>query len=90
MAPIEVMRFEPLQEGVLQRRWKRFLAEVELADGQLVTAHCANTGPMVGVLEPGQQVRLRHECVDPGLRGADEGDDVDVRRHDAKCRAVSS
>jgi len=61
MAPIEVMRFEPLQAGVLQRRWKRFLAAVELADGQLVTAHCANTGPMVGVLEPGQRVRLRHD-----------------------------
>ena len=61
MSPVEVMRFEPLQEGVLQRRWKRFLAEVELADGQLVPAHCANTGPMIGVLELGQRVRLRHD-----------------------------
>ena len=61
MSPTEVMRFEPLLEGVLKRRWKRFLAEVELDDGQLVTAHCANTGPMIGVLHPGQRVRLRHD-----------------------------
>ena len=61
MSPTEVMRFEPLLEGVLKRRWKRFLAEVELDDGQLVTAHCANTGPMIGVLHPGQRVRLRYD-----------------------------
>ena len=55
------MRFEPLLEGVLQRRGKRFLSEVELASGELVTAHCANTGPMTGVLHPGGRVRVRHD-----------------------------
>lgn len=53
MPAVEVHSFEPLLEGVLVKRWKRFLCEVELADGEVVTAHCANTGPMAGVLLPG-------------------------------------
>ena len=61
MPAVEVHSFEPLLEGVLVKRWKRFLCEVELADGELVTAHCANTGPMAGVLLPGGKVRIRHD-----------------------------
>ena len=55
-----VLPLEPLQEGVLLKRYKRFLADVQLNSGELVTAHCANTGPMTGVLQVGGRVRLRH------------------------------
>ena len=53
------MRFpDPLIAGTLIRRYKRFLADVELAGGETVTAHCANSGSMLSVNEPGAEVWL--------------------------------
>ena len=54
-----IFEFPPLFEGVLIRRYKRFLADIQLDSGEMVTAHCANTGPMKGVLIPGGKVRLK-------------------------------
>ena len=53
------MKFpDPLIPGRLIRRYKRFLTDVELKDGEVVVAHCANSGSMLSVKEPGSEVWL--------------------------------
>lgn len=49
MTPINVYSFPPLLEGTLIKRYKRFMADIELISGEIITAHCPNTGPMTGV-----------------------------------------
>ncbi len=50
--------FSPLLAGTLVKRYKRFFADIELDSGELVTAHCPNTGPMTGVYIPGNRVMV--------------------------------
>jgi sugar fermentation stimulation protein A len=47
---------DPLLKGYLLKRYKRFLADIELDDGTLITAHCPNSGAMQGLTDPGTPV----------------------------------
>lgn len=48
------MQFDAaLEQGRLLKRYKRFFADMEAADGELVTAHCPNTGSMLNCLQEG-------------------------------------
>lgn len=52
------MQFNNLVKGNLIKRYKRFLADVELEDGSIITAHCTNTGSMTSCIEEGAPVLL--------------------------------
>ena len=57
-----VLEWPKLVPGVLVKRYKRFLADVRLDNGKIVTAHCPNTGSMQGCSDAGQPVYLsRHD-----------------------------
>ena len=53
------MQFQSnLVSGRLVKRYKRFFADVELSNGRIVTAHCPNTGSMLGLAKHGVKVWL--------------------------------
>ncbi|MEB3162791.1 MAG: DNA/RNA nuclease SfsA [Prochlorothrix sp.] len=52
--------YPPLLPGTLITRYKRFFADIELDNGEVITAHCPNTGPMTGIYQPGARVYVSH------------------------------
>jgi sugar fermentation stimulation protein A len=50
--------YSQLHSGVLVKRYKRFLADIQLDTGETITAHCPNTGPMTGVCQIGAPVQV--------------------------------
>jgi sugar fermentation stimulation protein A len=47
-----------LVHGYLVKRYKRFLADIKLDDGSIVTAHCTNSGSMKSCIEEGAEVYI--------------------------------
>jgi len=50
-----------LIQGRLIMRYKRFMADVKLRNGHLVTAHCPNSGSMLACCEPGRSVYISRQ-----------------------------
>ncbi|NCJ06102.1 DNA/RNA nuclease SfsA [Synechococcales cyanobacterium C] len=53
-----VYEYPPLLAGHLIKRYQRFFADIELETGEIITAHCPNTGPMTGVCLAGSPVQV--------------------------------
>jgi sugar fermentation stimulation protein A len=56
-----MLKWPPLLQGNLIRRYKRFKADVKLRNGHIVTAFCPNTGSMMSCCESGRSVYLSRQ-----------------------------
>jgi sugar fermentation stimulation protein A len=57
---MDLYTYPLLSAGTLVKRYKRFFADIELETGELITAHCPNTGPMTGVCQIGAPVQVSY------------------------------
>ncbi|MBY0264414.1 MAG: DNA/RNA nuclease SfsA [Holosporales bacterium] len=61
MSSMIYLNFETtLSTGILCRRYKRFIADIEQEDGSPLTIHCPNTGAMRGLTTPGTKIFFSH------------------------------
>ena len=58
--PSGALTLPKLIPGILLKRYKRFMADVKLETGDVVTAHCPNSGSMQACSEPGSPVYLSY------------------------------
>lgn len=56
-----MLKWPPLLQGKLIRRYKRFKADVKLRNGHIVTALCPNTGSMMSCCDSGRNVYLSRQ-----------------------------
>jgi len=56
--PPDAATWPSLVQGTLIRRYKRFLVDVKLENGETAVAHCPNSGSMMGLIEEGNPVYL--------------------------------
>lgn len=54
------MQLPPLSHALIVKRYKRFLADVQLPGEPALTVHCANTGTMKTCWRPGASVEISH------------------------------
>lgn len=63
------IKWPKLIQGTLIQRYQRFKADVKQRNGHVVTAHCPNSGSMLGCSEPGRRVYLsRHNSPNRRLK----------------------
>ena len=60
-APIAAIQWPELLRGSLVRRYKRFLAEIDLETGERIVAHCPNSGRMTSCSLPGRPVYVSRQ-----------------------------